>query len=68
MRARLKSSVNARRGVEIAVDACLVGLAWYLAFQLRFDQTFPDRYKELLEETIVFVVAGKVAFFAAFGL
>src|SRR5688572_6110604 len=68
MRSRLKSSVNARRGVEIAIDALLVGLAWYLAFQLRFDQTFPDRYKELLEDTIVFVVVGKVAFFAAFGL
>jgi FlaA1/EpsC-like NDP-sugar epimerase len=68
MRSRLKSSVNARRVVEIAIDALLVSLAWYLAFQLRFDQTFPDRYKELLEETIVFVVVGKVAFFAAFGL
>src|SRR5688572_23279849 len=68
MRSRLKSSVNARRVVEIAIDALLVGVAWYLAFQLRFDQTFPDRYKELLEDTIVFVVVGKVAFFAAFGL
>ena len=68
MRSRLKSSVNARRVVEIAIDTLLVGLAWYLAFQLRFDQTFPDRYKELLEDTIVFVVVGKVAFFAAFGL
>ncbi len=68
MLSRLKSSVNARRVVEIAIDALLVGLAWYLAFQLRFDQTFPDRYKELLEDTIVFVVVGKVAFFAAFGL
>jgi FlaA1/EpsC-like NDP-sugar epimerase len=68
MRSRLKSSVNARRVVEITIDAVLVGIAWYLAFQLRFDQTFPDRYKELLEDTIVFVVVGKVAFFAAFGL
>ena len=68
MRSRLKSSVNARRAVEIAIDACLVGLAWYLAFQLRFDQAFPDRYQELLEDTIVWVVVGKVAFFAAFGL
>jgi FlaA1/EpsC-like NDP-sugar epimerase len=68
MRSRLKSSVNARRGVEIAIDALLVALAWYLAFQLRFDKAFPDRYQTLLEDTIVFVVAGKVAFFAAFGL
>ena len=68
MRSRLKSSVNARRVLEITIDACLVALAWYLAFQLRFDQAFPDRYKELLEDTIVFVVMGKVAFFTAFGL
>jgi FlaA1/EpsC-like NDP-sugar epimerase len=68
MRSRLKSSVNARRGVEIAVDALLVGLAWYLAFQLRFDKAFPDRYQALLEDTIIFVVLGKLAFFAAFGL
>jgi FlaA1/EpsC-like NDP-sugar epimerase len=68
MSSRLKSSVNARRGVEIAIDALLVALAWYLAFQLRFDKTFPDRYQELLEDTIIFVVIGKVAFFAAFGL
>ena len=68
MRTRLKSSVNARRVAEIGIDALLVGLAWYLAFQLRFDQAFPDRYQELLEETILFVVVGKVAFFAAFGL
>jgi FlaA1/EpsC-like NDP-sugar epimerase len=68
MRSRLKSSVNARRGVEIAVDAMLVGLAWYLAFQLRFDKAFPDRYQALLEDTIIFVVVGKLTFFAAFGL
>ncbi len=68
MLSRLKSSVNARRGVEIAIDALLVALAWYLAFQLRFDKAFPDRYQALLEDTIVFVVVGKVAFFAAFGL
>ena len=68
MRSRLKSSVNARRLVEIVVDALLVGLAWYLAFQLRFDQAFPNRYEELFEETILWVVIGKVAVFAAFGL
>jgi FlaA1/EpsC-like NDP-sugar epimerase len=68
MRTRLKSSVNARRGVELVIDACLVGLAWYLAFQLRFDRAFPDRYQDLFQDTIIWVVLGKVAFFAAFGL
>src|ERR1044072_7276237 len=68
MRSRLKSSVNARRGVEIAIDALMVALAWYLAFPLLFDKAFPDRYQALLEDTIIFVVVGKVAFFTAFGL
>jgi FlaA1/EpsC-like NDP-sugar epimerase len=68
MRSRLKSSVNARRVAELAIDAALVGLAWYLAFQLRFDQAFPERYKELLEDTIGWVIFGKVAIFATFGL
>ena len=68
MPARLKSSVNARRAGELAVDAALVALAWYLAFRLRFDQAFPERYKELLEDTFVWVVLGKLVFFGAFGL
>src|SRR5688500_10968957 len=68
MRSRLQSSVNARRLVEVVLDAAMVGLAWYLAFQLRFDQTFPNRYEALFEETIAWVVLGKVAVFAAFGL
>jgi FlaA1/EpsC-like NDP-sugar epimerase len=68
MRSSLKSSVNARRLIEVVVDAGLVGLAWYLAFQLRFDQAFPHRYERLLEETIAWVIVGKVAIFATFGL
>jgi FlaA1/EpsC-like NDP-sugar epimerase len=68
MRSRLQSSVNARRLAEVGIDALLVGLAWYLAFQLRFDQAFPNRYEELFEETIAWVIVGKVAVFAAFGL
>ena len=39
-----------------------------LAYLLRFDQGIPERYSELLGDTIAFVVVGKVAIFAAFGL
>ena len=46
----------------------LVALAYWLAFALRFDQGIPDRYSDLLWQTIAFVVVGKVAIFAAFGL
>src|SRR3712207_1506238 len=68
MPSRITSSVIARRLAQATVDACLLALAYLLAFVLRFDPTIPDRYSELLEETIVFVVLGKLAIFAANGL
>jgi FlaA1/EpsC-like NDP-sugar epimerase len=63
-----KDPVYRHRLLQILVDAALVALAYFLAFLLRFDESIPSRYQELLEETIVFVVIGKVAIFAAFGL
>jgi FlaA1/EpsC-like NDP-sugar epimerase len=57
-----------RRIGQVAVDACLVALAYYLAYVLRFDEGIPNRYDELLADTIVFVVLLKLALFAAFGL
>jgi FlaA1/EpsC-like NDP-sugar epimerase len=68
IRARLADSVSARRLVQLAIDGALVGLAWWLAFQLRFDAGVPTRYERLLESTIAWVVAGKLALFALFGL
>jgi FlaA1/EpsC-like NDP-sugar epimerase len=65
---RLTSSVGVRRIGQVAVDACLVALAYYLAYVLRFDEGVPPRYEELLTETVVFVVVLKLALFAAFGL
>jgi FlaA1/EpsC-like NDP-sugar epimerase len=64
----LRSSVTARRAGQLAVDACLLGLAYYLAYYLRFDDGIPRRYENLLEETIVLTVAMKVVIFAMFGL
>ena len=58
----------ARRSLQVAVDACLVGLAYYLAFVLRFDEGIRPRYERLLEDTIAFVVVGKLLVFALFGL
>ncbi len=68
MSTRITSSVAARRLGQVGVDACLVALAYYLAFVLRFDAGIPERYQELLAVTIGFVVVLKVALFAAFGL
>jgi FlaA1/EpsC-like NDP-sugar epimerase len=65
---RLTSSVGVRRIGQVVVDACLVALAYYLAYVLRFDEGIPNRYDELLVETIAFVVVLKLALFAAFGL
>jgi len=54
--------------VQVGIDACLIAAAYYLAFALRFDAGIPLRYEQLLADTIVFVVAGKLAVFALFGL
>jgi FlaA1/EpsC-like NDP-sugar epimerase len=68
MPARLNDPVYRHRTAQLLVDAALVGLAYFLAYLLRFDQGIPSRYRELLGDTIAFVVVGKVAIFAAFGL
>jgi FlaA1/EpsC-like NDP-sugar epimerase len=65
---RLTSSVGVRRIGQVVVDAGLVALAYYLAYVLRFDEGVPNRYDDLLVETIAFVVVLKLALFAAFGL
>jgi FlaA1/EpsC-like NDP-sugar epimerase len=52
---------------QLAADAAMIALAWYLAFQLRFDFEVRPYYQEMLRETIVFVVAIKLAVFVAFG-
>jgi FlaA1/EpsC-like NDP-sugar epimerase len=64
----LRSSVTARRVGQLSVDAVLLALAYYLAYYLRFDEGIPNRYENLLEETIVLTVAMKLVIFAMFGL
>ena len=48
----LRSSVNARRLGQVGVDACLLALAYYLAYVLRFDDGIPNKYEHLLWDTI----------------
>jgi FlaA1/EpsC-like NDP-sugar epimerase len=64
----LTTSVNARRLAQVGIDACLLALAYYLAYVLRFDSGIPHRYELLLSDTIVVVIAMKLATFALFGL
>ena len=68
MTTRITSSVGARRLGQVGVDACLVAVAYYLAFVLRFDAGIPARYEDLMVDTVAFVVVAKLALFAAFGL
>jgi FlaA1/EpsC-like NDP-sugar epimerase len=54
--------------LQLGVDAGLIALAYYLAYQLRFDRGVPDRYEQLLETTIAPVVLGTVTIFALSGI
>ncbi len=46
--------------LQLVVDGALVALAYYFAFQLRFDEGLPHRYELLRERTIWWVVVGGV--------
>jgi FlaA1/EpsC-like NDP-sugar epimerase len=68
---RLNHPVYRNRVLQVAADAALLALAYFLAFQLRFlDQPhgWPHRYEVLFAQSVGFVVAGKLAVFAVFGL
>src|SRR5919112_733839 len=68
---RLNHPVYRNRVLQVAADAVLLALAYFLAFQLRFlDQPhgWPHRYEVLFAQSVGFVVAGKLVLFAAFGL
>jgi FlaA1/EpsC-like NDP-sugar epimerase len=68
---RLNHPVYRNRLLQLVADACLVALAYYLAFQLRFlddKHGMPHRYEVLFLQSVGFVVAGKLAVFYAFGL
>ncbi|MFN2616889.1 MAG: polysaccharide biosynthesis protein [Thermoleophilaceae bacterium] len=64
----LTTSISVRRLVQVGIDCCLLALAYYLAYALRFDQGIPARYDDLLWQTIAFAVAMKLGVFALFGL
>ncbi len=68
---RLNHPVYRNRVLQVAADAGLVALAYFLAFQLRFlddPNGWPHRYEVLFAQSVGFVVVGKLAVFAAFGL
>jgi FlaA1/EpsC-like NDP-sugar epimerase len=71
MRRRIRSAafpVHRHALPQVALDAGLVALAYYLAYRLRFDGGIPPRYEDLFSRTITFAVCGSVFIFALFGL
>ena len=67
--ASLYSPATRHRVFQVVVDGLLITAAYSLAFLLRFDLNgIPQRYRDLLLATIVFVVLGKLVVFALFGL
>jgi FlaA1/EpsC-like NDP-sugar epimerase len=72
MRRRIRSAafpVHRHAVPQVALDAGLVALSYYLAYRLRFDEgAVPDRYHDLFGRTIAFVVCGTIVIFMAFGV
>src|SRR6202012_323800 len=70
MRRRIRSAafpVHRHALPQLVVDGLLVALASFLAFWLRFEGTFPDRYAHLLTDTIGWVVVVALIALGAFG-
>jgi FlaA1/EpsC-like NDP-sugar epimerase len=59
--------VNRHRIWQLVADAILVAAAWWLAFQLRFDQGVPPFYETLFNRTILIVLGIKLVVFVLFG-
>jgi FlaA1/EpsC-like NDP-sugar epimerase len=73
MRRRLSSAafpVHRHSLTQVALDAGLVALAYFLAYRLRFDGAggVPELYQDLFQRTLAFVVIGNIAIFTLFGL
>jgi FlaA1/EpsC-like NDP-sugar epimerase len=63
MRRRIRSAalpLHRHSLPQLAVDGALVALAYYLAFQLRFNDGPPRHYEELRSATIWWVLAGSL--------
>jgi FlaA1/EpsC-like NDP-sugar epimerase len=74
MRRRLKSAafpLHRHSLPQLVVDGVLVALAYFLAYRLRFGDLaggVPQRYQDLLNATILPLVAGSLIVFTLFGL
>jgi FlaA1/EpsC-like NDP-sugar epimerase len=63
----MRQLLSPHRVWQLLVDAAIVAVSWWLAFELRFDHVMPIYYRTLLSRTILLVVAIKLVVFIAFG-
>jgi FlaA1/EpsC-like NDP-sugar epimerase len=56
--------------LQLTIDGALVAAAYWLAYRLRFDDArhLPDKYSDLFDATIVWVVASSLVVFTLFRL
>ena len=59
--------INRHRIPQLVADLAIVVFAWWLAFQLRFDQGVPPNFERVLERAIPIVIVVKLAVFFAVG-
>ena len=59
--------INRHRIWQLVADGALIALAWWLAFELRFDQGVPRYYDTLFTKTVLIVVGIKLLVFILFG-
>jgi len=66
MRRRIRSAafpVHRHALPQVALDAGLVALSYFLAYRLRFDGGVPPRYEDLFSRTIAFAICGSILVF-----
>jgi FlaA1/EpsC-like NDP-sugar epimerase len=63
----MRRLISPHRVWQVLVDGAIIALSWWLAFELRFDNGLPIYYSHLFRETILIVIAIKLAVFIAFG-
>src|ERR671936_711453 len=64
---RLVIPIDRLRIWQLVADGALVAVAWWLAFELRFDQGVPPYYDTLFRKTVLIVVGIKLLVFILFG-
>jgi len=71
MRRRLRSAalpIHRHALPQLALDAGLVALAYYLAYRLRFDEGIPSWYMDLFWRTLAFAIVGSLVCFVGVGM